>query len=157
MWEYTDTNAHTRISLHDCRVDQITLDGNDLILNFYDGFWILPTSGYIDHPVPLKTGPAQLCFRDMDVFPIDLYKTTRLFRRPVFCRRIRIELDRFIKLVNDDNRELEFLYEYHRPFNNLYQCWLWSKKPRFWGECQFELTSDTIEYRWNEIRPDYEW
>ena len=83
MWKYTDTNAHSRISLHDCRVNHIHLEGNDLILDFYDGFWMLPTSDYIDHPVPLKTGPAQLCFRDIDIFPIDLYKTTRILRRPI--------------------------------------------------------------------------
>ena len=157
MWKYTDTNAHSRISLHDCRVNHIHLEGNDLILDFYDGFWMLPTSDYIDHPVPLKTGPAQLCFRDIDIFPIDLYKTTRILRRPILCRRMRIELDQLIDLVNNKNRELEFLYEYHRPGNNLYQCWLWNTKPRWWMECQFELTSDIIEYRWNEILLDREW
>lgn len=157
MWNYTEENACDTISLHDCRSDDMQVKGNDLIVNFPDGFWILPNSEHIDHDTPLKTGPSQLCFRDFDIFPIDLFRTTRLFQRPLFCRRIRVELSQLLKKANDGRHELEFLWEFHRPGNSLYQCWLWKKNHGMVAECQFEITASAIEYRWNEIRPDREW
>ena len=63
----------------------------------------------------------------------------------------------FLKIVNDGKHELEFLWEFHRPGNGLYQCWLWKKGHGMEAECQFEIMAKSIEYRWNEILPDREW
>ena len=161
MWNYIETNAYDTISLHDCRTDDIRMDGNDLVINFPDGFWIIPGSEHIDHDRPLKTGPAQLRIYGFDIeeviTDVDLFKTTRLFRRPLFCRRIQMESSAFLKLINDGKHELEFLYEFHRPGNGLYQCWLWKKGRGMEAECQFQVTARYYEYRWNEILPDREW
>ncbi len=88
---------------------------------------------------------------------VDLFKTTYLFRKPVLCRRISVEPSAFLKLVTDGKHELEFLWEFYRPGNSLYQCWLWRKNRGMEAECQFEITAKRIEYRWNEILPDREW
>ena len=161
MWNYIETDAFNSISLHDCRTDDIKIDGDNLIVNFPDGFWITPVSQHIDHDTPLKTGPSQLCFyglgTDGIMDAIDLFKTTYLFHKPIFCRRIRIEPEAFLKLVSDGKHELEFLCEYHRHEKGLYQCWLWKKEHGLEAECQFEITAKSIEYRWNEILLDREW
>lgn len=161
MWKYIETDAYESISLHDCRTDDIQVDGDDLIINFPDGFWITPVSEHINHHTPLKTGPSQLRFygfySDGVIDNVDLFKTTRLFRKPVLCRRIRMESKDFLRLVNNGSHELEFLYEFHRPGKGLYQCWLWKKNHGMVAECQFEITAKNIEYRWNEILPDREW
>lgn len=137
------------------------MDGNDLVINFPDGFWITPVSEHIDHDRPLKTGPSQLRIYGFEfeevINTVDLFKTARLFRKPLLCRRIRIEPEVFLNLVNDGKHELEFLWEFHRPGNGLYQCWLWKKNHGMEAECQFEITARNIEYRWNEILPDREW
>jgi hypothetical protein len=161
VWNYIETDAYNSISLHDCRSDDIKIEGDKLIVNFPDGFWITPVGEYIDRDCPLKTGPSQLCFYGLGtesvIDAIDLFKTIYLFRKPILCRRIRIEPDAFLKLVNDGKHELEFLFEFHRPGNGLYQCWLWKKNCGVEAECQFEITAKSIEYRWNEILPDREW
>lgn len=161
MWKYTEVNAYDSISLHDCRTDDIKVEGNDLIINFPDGFWITPVSKHIDHIRPLKTGPSQLCFVGFEnvdpIDSVDLYKTTYLFRKPVFCRRIRLEPADFLTLINDGKHELEFLYEYHAPYSVLYKCCLWRKGSGYLCDCQIELTAKSIAYRWNEIHPDKEW
>ena len=161
MWNYTETDAYNSISLHDCRTEDVRMDGNDLIINFPDGFWITPVSVHIDHHTALKTGPSQLRIYGFDIeeviHSVHLFKTVRLFRKPLFCRRINMEAEAFLKLVNDGKHELEFLWEFHRPGNGLYQCWLWKKNRGMEAECQFEITAKSIEYRWNEILPDREW
>ena len=161
MWKYTQVNAYDSISLHDCRTDDIKIIGNDLILNFPDGFWITPVSKYNDHNSPLKTGPSQLRFigfgPDSVIDSIDLYKTTYLFRKPILCRRIQPEISDFIKLINDGKRELEFHSEYHDFISTLYKCWIWKKNHGMEAECQIELTAKSIEYSWNEILKDREW
>lgn len=161
MWNYIESDAYNSISLHDCRTDDIKICGDDLIINFPDGFWITPVSAHMDHHTALKTGPSQLCIYGLGVAgvidSVNLFKTTYLFRKPILCRRIRIETAAFLKLVNDGKHELEFLYEFHRPGNVLYQCWLWEKKHGMEAECQFEVTAKRIEYRWNEILTDREW
>ena len=105
MWNYIESDAYDSISLHDCRTEDIKLEGNDLIINFPDGFWITPVSGHINHHTALKTGPSQLCiygFGGAEVLDtVDLFKTTRLFRKPILCRRIRMEAADFLKIVND--------------------------------------------------------
>ena len=91
MWKYTEENAFNIVSLHDCRSDDIRVEGDELVVNFPDGFWILPTSDYIDHEVPLKTGPSQLRITGLagycPIESVDLFKTTYLFRKPFLCRR----------------------------------------------------------------------
>ena len=161
MWNYIETDAFDSISLHDCRTDDIKIEGDDLIINFSDGFWILPVSEHIGHDRPLKTGPSQVCMYgfgiDGVIDTVDLFKTTYLFRKRILCRRIRMEPAAFLKLVNDGKHELEFLWEFHRAGKGLYQCWLWQKDRRMEAECQFEVTVKGLEYRWNEILPDREW
>ena len=157
MWRFIEENGHDRITLHDCLSDDIRVEGNDLIVNFPDGFWVLPYCGYHDDDLALKTGPAQVVFKNVYVYPIDLFYTTRLFRWPILCRRVQVELPQLLKKVNDGKHQLEFLWDYHRPGNSLYQCWLRKKNYSQVAECQFEIQGGTIEYRWNEILPERKW
>lgn len=166
MWKYTEVDAYNSISLHDCRTDDVKIEGNDLVINFPDGFWITPVSKYIDHHCPLKTGPSQLRFiglnSDLDPVDnlfdsIDLFKWVHLFRRTLFCKRIQPKPTDFLSLINNGKYELEFLYEYHAPPSSLYKCCIWKKHYGMEFECQLELTAQSIEYYWNAIRKDREW
>lgn len=161
MWKYSEVDAYNSISLHDCRTDDIKIEGSDLVINFPDGFWITPVSKHIDHDRPLKTGPSQLYFNGFDFDPhwhtADLYKPLRLFGKEILCRRIRLTLSELRKLVNDGKHELEFITEYHNSISCLYQCWLWKKDRGMEADCQIYFTAKSIEYRWNEILPDREW
>jgi hypothetical protein len=137
------------------------IDGDDLIINFPDGFWITPVSKHIDHGTPLKTGPSQLCIYGFVsggvIDNVDLFKTTYIFKKPILCRRISLDPSAFLRLVNDKKHELEFLSEYHADVSHLYKCWLWKKGHGYAGDCQLEITAKRIEYRWNEILPDRAW
>ena len=161
MWKYTEQNAYTSISLHVCRSDSITITGNTLIIDFPDGFWITPASRHIDHDRPVKTGPAQVCicgvYEDEPFDAIDIYKTIRIFGKPLLCRRLQPEHTDFLKMLQRGKYELEFITEYHTSISSLYQCWIWKKNSGVDAECQFEITVKSIEYRWNEILHDREW
>jgi len=161
MWKYSEPNAYNSISLHDCRTDSIVLERNDLILHFPDGFWIMPNSVHNDLDRPVKTGPAQLCFRDVYASApfdaINVYKTLRVFRKPIFCRRLQPEYIDFLKLFGRGRYELEFITEYHASISSLYQCWIWKKNRGVEAECQFEISAQAIEYCWNQIFYDRIW
>jgi len=161
MWKYTELDAYDSISLHDCRTDLIQISGNDLIFDFPDGFWLSPVSKHIDHDKPIKTGHAQLCFHgifeDAPFASIDLYKTLRIFGKTLVCYRQQIDYPAFLSMFRSGKYELEFITEYHAWPSNLYQCWIWKKDSGVYAECQFELASKSIEYRWNEICYDHEW
>ena len=161
MWKYSEQNAYTSISLHDCRADSITINGNSLIIDFPDGFWITPASTHIDHNRPVKTGPAQLCicgiYADAPFNAIDVFKTIRIFGKPFLCRRLQPEFTDFLKMFQHGKYELEFITEYHCSTTSFYQCWIWKKNVGVDSECQFEITAKNIEYRWNDILYDHEW
>jgi len=161
MWKYTEFDAYNTISLHDCKAASITIEGSDLIFDFPDGFWITPASNHIDHDRPIKTGPAQLCihgiFEEAPFDAIHIYETIRIFGKPILCRRLRPDHSKFLKMFQTGNYDLEFISDYHTPIASLYQCWIWKKNSGVYAECQFELTSKSIEYRWNEIRYDRQW
>jgi len=161
MWKYKELNAYDSISLHDCRADRITLEGDNLIFDFPDGFWITPASSHIDHDRPLKTGPAQLRIHTINsVAPfdtLDLFKTSCFFGKPLLCRRLQPEDSAFLNMFQSHKYELEFITEYHSSIFALYQCWIWKKNRGMVAECQFEVTAKSIEYCWNEILVDREW
>lgn len=160
MWKYAEADAYDDISLHDCRADMIEYSGSEVVFDFPDGFWILPGSKYIQHDRPLKTGPAQLrvhlAVAEEPFDTIDVYKTTRVFGKPIVCRRLRPEYADFLKMFKTGKYELEFLTEYHSSISSLYQCWIWKKRNRMVAECQFDMIIKSIEYCWNEIRYDRE-
>ena len=161
MWNFTELNAYNSISLHDCRSDSITINGNDLIFDFPDGFWITPVSAHIDHDRPVKTGAAQLCihgiFEEAPFNAIDIYKTIHVLGKSILCRRLQPEHTDFLKMFKSGQYELEFITEYHASISSLYQCWIWKKNSGVYAECQFEIIAKNIEYRWNEILYDREW
>lgn len=157
MWKYTAENAYSTISLHDCRSDKISIEGNDFIIDFPDGFWITPAHALNSNDRPLRTGPAQLRFKDCEVDNIYIFKETRLFQRTLLTRRVTIDLTELIEEVNKGPYELEFLYEYHSSISALYTCCVWNKNRGIPHECQLDLTvMGSIEYCWNEIT-DREW
>jgi hypothetical protein len=94
MWKYRELDAYQSISLHDCKVNRIEVDDDDLIFHFYDGFWITPVSQYIDHDRPMKTGPSCVRFygfqgwNPVEMMDIDVFKSIYLFRRRILCRRV---------------------------------------------------------------------
>ncbi len=157
MWTYTQTDAYPMISLHDCIATDIRMDGHDLLLDFPDGFRITPCSPYSTPERPVRTGAAQLCFRglsaDSPIDRIDIYKTTRLFGKPLFCRRLQPDDTAFLKRFNREQYTPEFLSEYHDSPSALYPCCI-RKADSFYAECQIELTARHIEYRWNTICGD---
>ena len=161
MWKYTERNAYSSISLHDCKSDSITIYGNNLIVEFPDGFWITPASSHSDHDKPVKTGPAQLCicgvYAEEPFDAIDIYKTIRLFGKKLLCYKHQPQYTDFLKMFQCGKYELEFITEYHSSASSLYQCWIYKKNSGIDSECQLEITAECIEYRWNEILYKREW
>ena len=159
MWKYSELDAYSTIGLHDCKSDSVKIDGNDMIFNFPDGIKLCPRDKYNVNNFPVMTGAAQLCFHglydEMEFDCIYVYKTVRLFRKTLFCRRKELETKEFIEIFKEGKYELEFLAEWHAPMSVLYKCLICKKgSERTTTECEIEITAGNIEYRWNEIKND---
>ena len=156
VWNYSETDAYNSIGLHDCKSDNIRIEGADLIFEFPDGFKLCPVNKHNENNFPVMTGAAQLCFHglydEMELDSIYVYKAVRLFRQILFCRRKQLETSDFLKFFEKGKYKLEFLNEWHAPMSTLYKCLILKKdsEKRVY-ECEFEITARNIEYRYNEI------
>ena len=161
MWKFTELNAFDSISLHDCRADKIKLDGNDLVIDFPDGFWITPASAHINHDSPLKTGPAQVRIHSLGPFPaldsVEILRPIRIFGKELLHRRYQPEAMEFLNQMNAPKFELEFISEYRNSVTALYKCWIWQKGRGMYADCQIHTVFSRIEYCWNDILADREW
>lgn len=157
MWKYTEHNGYNSISLHDCITTSIYTDGNDLVMDFSDGFWITPVSKHNNNSTPAKTGGAQVRFHLM--FPnepfnsVDEFRTLHFLGKPLLSLRLKPDSSKVFSMFKDGKYELEFISEYHAPLSALYQCILWKKGSRYVEEFQFEIYAKDIEYCWNDILP----
>lgn len=159
MWKYFETDAYNTIGLHDCKSDSVRVEGDDLLFDFPDGFKLCPGNKHNENKYPVMTGAAQLCFHglydEMEFDSIYVYRTVRLFRKIILCRRIKLETKEFLKFFEQGKYELEFLTEWHAPMSSLYKCMI-CKKGSGWTmhECEFEINARNIEYRWNEMKKE---
>ncbi len=147
MWKHTEINAYTFISLHDCKAGSFQMEGDDLIISFPDGFTIMPVGK--PEQQPKKTGPSELRFigfgLDAPIDSVSLFKTTRLFG----CRKIQMDTEKFLSLMNDGHHKLEFIKEWHDPISSFYECQLWKNHKKL-AECQLKVFAKSITYSWNE-------
>ena len=156
MWNCIAKNDRDVISLHDSRATGIHMDGKDLVLDFADGFWLVHGSRYNPHENTLRTDAAQVRFVDFEIENFYVFKVVRLFRKPIFTKRIEMDLQTLIDNVNSGAWELEFLDEYTRFRGLLFNCWIWHKKGHT-QECQISMDCTETQYYWNSIREDRIW
>lgn len=157
MWNYHDRNDKQDISLHDCHATKAYIEGDDLVLEFEDGFWIDATN--IQNPFCklLQTDTSQLRFCRYDALEIYSFHEFRIVQRPVSTIRKSISPEVFIQNINSGKWQLEFISEYHEGSSLLFHCWLWFEKRPYHRECQVMIDCDHREYGWNSICEDKPW
>ncbi len=157
MYQHLDTD-HRLFTLHDCKANNIRLEGENLIFSFPKGFWVLSK-----HPDALESplmasGPSELCLHLTDDWVVvNAFRSRRLSRRLVgMCW----ELKDLMEAVNSGKWELEFHTEFHSHHSpvTLYQCCLWHRQcRRSYILCDLEIDADRAEYRWNALDPERVW
>lgn len=156
MWNYIAKNDRDAICLHDCQVTGMHVDGNDLVFDFSDGFWIVRNSRYKPHENTLRTDAAQMRFVDFEIENLYVYKVVRLFGKRLFVRRIEMDWQTLADRINSGAWEFEIADEYARDRRLLLGGYLWCKR-KDTPEAQLAVYCTALEYRWNRICEDRVW
>ena len=154
MWKNTTEYGKYPISLHDCRATGLTVQGDELVFTFADGFWVYDED---NEGGMIKTETAEVRIVGAADGEVHLFRELRLFRRRICTTRITVPLETLAANLNSGRWELEFLYEYHGGVGVIYQGWLWMKRRPYHRECNLSMGYKKIEYRWNDLQEGRSW
>lgn len=161
MWKFSSENDHHNIILHDCVVEKVTLDGDDLVMEFNDrGFWIGENNKQNQYGKMLRTDKSELRFTDFEIDEIYIFKRYNLFRIFHHVSRVEISLEKFISNINSGKWTFEFLYEYYAGIESLgaiFDCWIDVINKEKHYDCQLKLGCSKMIYSWNKICEDTTW
>lgn len=163
-WKYSAINKNREISLHDCVVTRIAVDGGDLFFEFEDGFWLTRGNQQNPYGKTLRTGVSQLRVTSFEIETIFIHKIRNLiFRRGYLKhpRRTEVELETLVEYVNGGKWHLEFITEYHTAWpGRVLLDGLIGPRPRrrsvSYIDFQMAIQYSDMRYFWNEIRTDRE-
>lgn len=152
VYAHIDTDDSV-ISLHDCYANCMQLESGILSFYFHDGFWVTPS-----HHANTSSNTVRTDFSQVDYHIVDDI-TVNVFKKSILGKTIRIEwtLEELVELINNGTFSLEFLYHYKSYYAQLYKCLLHFDKPPYHYECQIEIPTSKIVYRWNRLNYDRTW
>ena len=132
-----------KVGLHDCRTNHIQYENEVMLFEFPSGYYLL------NGKEPKKTGKAEMqCHiidEEFDGISVYVYRETRL------GKVVREDWsDNFLVAVNSGTFEFEFVSTYRRYQHILFKGYVWLEKAPYHMECEIELHTDKIFYRWNE-------
>ena len=152
VYTHIDTDDSV-LSLHDCYANRIQFENSILSFYFQNGFWVTPSHRANNSNETVRTDFSQVDYHIDD--DVSIY----VFRKNIFGKTIRIEwtLKELVRLVNNNTFSLEFLYQYKRYNEELLKCWLHFDKAPYHYECQIEIPTSKVVYRWNNLCYDKTW
>jgi len=158
LWKYSSDNSGYDMTMHDCYATNINVTGNDLVIDFEDGFWVFPTNKAGFDGKVMRTDKARVVFYDFEMFgEVYLYKTFHFFGKEVITIRKKVSLNDLSKKVNKGTWKMEFVEEYCDRCTALFRGYI-DKNIRSEMEWQFTLDYFSgMKYYWNEIRTDCVW
>ena len=141
------------LSLHDCYANRMQLENGVLSFFFRDGFWVTPSHHANNSSDTVRTDSSQVDYHIVDDGSV------YVFRKNIFGKTICIEwtLEELADLINNDTFTLEFLYHYKSYYSQLYKCLLHFDKHPYHYECQIEIPTSKVVYRWNKLCCDRTW
>lgn len=142
MYDYM-IEENEKVGLHDCRTNCIQYNNNVMKFEFPEGYYLL------NGKEPRQTGKAEMqChILDEEIDGISVY----IYRNKSFGKVIREDWsDNFLSAVNGGTFEFEFVTAYRSYQHILFKGYVWFDKAPYHMECEIELHTDKIFYRWNE-------
>ena len=160
MWKYTSNNSYPDIILHDCKIERIRLDRQDMVFEFDDyGFWI--AEGNTQNPFNklLRTGKAELRLTniDLDFLSMSVYNDLRFVWRKLFTTKKEIALDDFAAKINSGIWTFEFKDEYYGYKCAMFCGCIHTNKMLYLMDMQIEIPYEESQYSWNKIYEDRPW
>jgi len=160
MWGYTSKNSYPNIILHDCTIEKVRLEKQDIVFEFNDcGFWVAE-----DHPQNpfeeiLRTDKAELRLTnvDLDFLSISRYRKLKIARKKLLTIRNEISLDDFVAKINSGEWAFEFVKEYYGYRCAMFCGYIHTDRKPYFIEMQIEVSYEESHYGWNKIYEDRTW
>ena len=152
VYTHIDTDDSV-LSLHDCYANSIQFGNSILSFYFQNGFWVTPSHHANNYGETVRTDSSQVDYHLDD--DVSIY----VFRKNIFGKTIRIEwtLEELVRFINNNTFSLEFLYQYKSHSEQLLKCWLHFDREPHHYECQIEIPTSKVLYRWNNLCYDKTW
>ena len=160
MWEYTSNNSYPDIILHDCTIERVQLEAQDIVFTFdNNGFWI--TKGHPQNPFgdTLRTDCSELRLTnvDLDFSSVSVYREWRFAKKQLFTARQTLSFDEFAARINSGMWTFEFVDEYYGYHRAMFCGYIHSNKKPYLIEAQIEAHYEESRYSWNKIHEDRTW
>ena len=155
MWKYSSENDTDHILFHDSFITDIDIDGNDLILKFDDGFWLLDSNKQNPYGKILRTGKSQTRLSNFEIIDIYLFSEMNFFRKTLLITRKNISLVIFLSKIKSNIWKTEIIEEFFDKNNFIFYGFISEKKHT--KEIEFKTMYSKITYYWNEIKENREW
>jgi len=144
MWKYEAVNNWGTISLHDCRITEITEIEKDIVFAFSDGYWIIETNTQNPYKKTLGTNSSSLTLTNAKCEKVEI--DNKAITWSEFCLK-----------VNVDKWEFECITESYSNNKCTYEGWIWFDNKPYHLDCCLEFSIDRVIYNWNEIMEDRPW
>ncbi len=150
-YKYNQTNAHSTISLHDCRATNAVFSSDCLSLDFEDGFVLTSKNADNPHERTAYTDSSRLVFSGIEAADVYIFREIRLFRKTICTLRKQISLEQLAGMIASKKYQLEFIHETFGYHSAIYNCWLWFDRRPYHIECQLDFIYDRLDYFWNDV------
>ena len=160
MWTYTSKNSYPDIILHDCTIERVRLEKQDIVFEFNDrGFWITEDNTQNPFKKTLRTGKAELRLTNIDLnsLTINVYNELRFAWRKLFTTKKKTSLADFAAKINSGKWAFEFVDEYYGYKCAMFCGYIHTNKKPYLIEMQMEISYEESQYSWNKIYEDRTW
>ena len=157
MWGCTSKNSYPSIILHDCTVESVRLEKQDIVFTFGDGgFWISKEHPQNPFGEILRTGQAELRLTniDLDFLSISVYHERCFAGRRAFTTRQKLSFDDFAAKINSGMWAFEFVDEYYGYRSAMFCGYAHANRKPYLLEMQIEVYYEESQYYWNKIYED---
>ena len=157
VFKHNDPDCYydNKLMLHDCIADKIAYRNGVLQFEFSDGFWITTNHEANSLEKVVRTDSSQVDFRIDNINDVNIH----VYTESLFGK-IKVEfwnINKLIEYVNNKKYSIEFIYQYRSHFEQMWHCYIRSKKRTCFKDCYIHLPGANAVYKWNDLCKNREW
>jgi len=162
MWKHISKGTQKQIILHDCFLNKVRFENNDLVFEFDDsGFWVCPSHPNNPYETAYGAGKSELRLTNVDLCSdLILFNKFRflsgLFNKALHSRT-EVSLQTFASKINIGEWKYEFVDEYYSNNGVMFCGYIYPVKNSNSIYTQMEILFDENIYYWNDIDMNRPW
>lgn len=148
-WKMNLENVYPNIILSDCIIDDIYIDGENVIMNFFDSGFIIKDYNSSKY---YRTYSSQIILEKCDISNSSIKFVCKKRKKLKVNIVKEMEFNTFFKNISTSKWRFEVVEEFYSDVGGMYIGKVRSQKESFW--CYIKIYFKNIIYFWNEV--DYQ-